>query len=122
MVAATNRPRPTAVTLITTTFKGSDIRAVNHSEKGMLLMATDLLVLLGYAARHFGSAPFLKDLGVPQEERVLITSKTLGNSYGPSLGTGRATFLTRAGVHQLLMASTKPAAKDFREWLAHPIR
>lgn len=27
-------------------------------------------------------------------------------------------FLTRAGVHHLLMASTKPAAKEFREWLA----
>ena len=98
-------------------FKGTEIRAVDHPEKGMLLMATDLLVLLGYAARHVGAAPFLKEHGVAQEERVAITSKSLATGYGPKFGVGRATFLTRAGVHQLLMASTKPAAKEFREWL-----
>ena len=56
---------------------------------------------------------------MPKSERVVLSRGTLINHVsGSSIGFGTATFLTRAGVHQLLMASTKPAAKEFREWLA----
>lgn len=109
----------TKLSLITTAFNGTEIRALNHPERGMLMHATDVLLLLGYSARVGGAGGYLRDLGVPKSEWVLITaSMTMGNSHGPKLSTGRATFLTRAGVHQLLMASAKPAAKEFREWLA----
>ncbi len=57
-------------------------------------------------------------LDIDHPERVHLLGSTLVDHLGAPLRFGSATFLTRAGVHQLLMASTKPAAKEFREWLA----
>lgn len=80
--------------------------------------AVDVVRASGYAAAG-GATPILNQAGVPQRERTLLSSGTLTIcKTGRSPVFGTATFLTRAGVHQLLMLSTKPAAKEFREWLA----
>lgn len=48
----------------------------------------------------------------------LIAKSMVGNPHSSPFPNRGALFLTRAGRNQVLMASTKPAAKEFREWLA----
>ena len=106
------------LTLISKDFQGSTVRAVDHPEHGPLLMARDVLAILGYPLSG-GAVPVLDDLGVPRDERSLLNRKTLCFEQGllaPQFSAG--TFLTRKGVNLLLVSSTKPKAKEFREWLA----
>jgi len=84
----------------------------------MLLHAVDVLEICGYRAKYSGAAKHLNGLSVPAPERLTIKRSTLIISEGTRFQGPAGIFLTRAGVHQLLMASTKPAAKEFREWLA----
>lgn len=81
-------------------------------------MAVDVLRTAGYKIGKGSAHPLLKHAGVPDEEKVPLLGSTLADCSGGSLRFGSATFLTRAGVHQLLMASTKPEVKEFRECIA----
>ncbi|MBS7546408.1 Bro-N domain-containing protein [Ancylobacter oerskovii] len=107
-----------SISLITVPFKGTEIRDVNHPERGMVMMAVDVLRAAGYKIGKGGAHPLLKHAGVPEADKIQLLGTTLADSSGGPARFGSATFLTRAGVHQLLMASTKPSAKEFRDWLA----
>lgn len=86
--------------------------------RGALLHAVDVLEVCGYRAKHRGAAPFLRDLSVPREQAITLKRSTLLIPQGTRFQGPASIFLTRAGVHQLLIASTKPESKEFREWLA----
>ena len=99
-------------------FNGSEIRCVDHPEKGELMMAKDVLAVCGYAATDTGgNVTRLNYLKVPTEDRLLISRSTVENRNHSFPNKG-ATFLTRDGVRRVLMASTKPAAKEFQAALA----
>ena len=105
------------LTLISKDFQGSTVRAVDHPEHGPLLMALDMLRALGYEAPANGTMHLLDSAGVPLVARVMVlrSKLALGDLRFPNRG---ALFLTRAGVNLMLMASDKPKASEFREWLA----
>lgn len=120
-------PAKALLTLVTREFQGKPMWAVDHPEHGELLMAQDVLAALDYAvkttARPDGnsSSRLLEKAGVPRDGLILIARREIGGASGtpnrryPSSG---ATFMTRLAVRSLLMASTKPKAQEFREWLA----
>lgn len=107
----------TKLNLITKTFEGASVRAVDHPEHGELLHAVDVLKVLGHPASA-GAAPFLAKYGIPKEERVLLGSADTLTDGVSSISNGRAAFLTRSAVTRVLMGSTLPKAQAFRDWLA----
>lgn len=80
--------------------------------------ARDVLESAGYTVGANGVTQWLNQLLVPAGERVLVKKSNMMIDHDSRFPNRGLVFLTRAGVHQLLMASTKPAAKEFREWLA----
>ena len=79
------------------------------------MAARDLLERCGYELERGGATRWLNMLGVPEGERVLIGRSNIidydGRTHFPNRGL---IFLTRAGRNHVLMASTKPEAKEFR--------
>lgn len=65
-----------------------------------------------------GVTPWLNQLPVPANERVSVKKSNMMIDHDSCFPNRGLVFLTRAGVRQLLMASTKPAAKESRAWLA----
>ncbi len=120
-------PKPSLLTLVTREFQGQPMWAVDHPEHGELLMAKHVLHALEYAVDSHAT-PYLNQLMVPKDGRILIQRSKLNElsvagakiagRYLSSFPNRGATFLTRSAVRELLMASTKPKAKEFREWLA----
>lgn len=103
--------------LIGKAFQSSTVRAVEHAERGELFMAKDVIEAVGYDLRGQGVTATLNMAAIPSEERVEVRRSTViihHHSY-PNRG---AIFLTRKGVNLLLMTSTQPQAKAFRDWLA----
>lgn len=75
---------------------------------------------LGYSTLG-GAANKLGRAGVPREEQISLNGSTLAIcvSGAENRATlGKATFLIRKGVNLLLMSSTRPQAKELRDWLA----
>jgi len=107
----------TKLNLITKTFEGASVRAVDHPEHGELLHAVDVLKVLGHPASA-GAAPYLAKYGIPKEERVLLGSADTLTDGVSSISNGRAAFLTRSAVTRVLMGSTLPKTQAFRDWLA----
>jgi len=101
------------------TFQAVAVRAVDHPDHGELLSAIDVLHALGYSTSGSASV-FLNHVGIPKEERIVLAGSTLMkcSSTPVVVPQGRALFLTRKGVHLLLMSSHQPQAKEFRHWLA----
>jgi len=92
--------------------------AIDHPEKGDLMAWRDLLRTAGYDMETGTARRYLDMLGVPDAERVLI-SRSMVIGYDLSRFPNRGLiFLTRPGCNHVLMASTKPEAKEYREWLA----
>ncbi|SHG32682.1 Prophage antirepressor [Kaistia soli DSM 19436] len=108
----------TELNLISKDFQGATVRAVNHPEHGELLMALDTLRAAGYDPKNNGSLPALNSLKVPTETRVHVPKSNLLVEQGSPFPNRGALFLTRAGVNFVLMASDKPKAQEFRQWLA----
>ena len=108
----------TKLNLITKSFEGATVRAVDHPEHGELLMGLDMLRAIGYAASGNRSIPYLNNLLVPREEWLQIARSTVADCYGSLFLNRGAVFLTRKGVNYVLMASDKPKAQAFRDWLA----
>lgn len=118
---------PKLLTLVTRKFQGQPMWAVDHPEHGPLLMAKHVLEALGYSVGQSASA-YLNQLMVPKDARVMILrtmldeasidSANIADCYVRDFPRRGANFLTRASVRKLLMASTKPKATEFRDWLA----
>ncbi|MCK0210063.1 Bro-N domain-containing protein [Starkeya koreensis] len=107
-----------ASALITVPFKGTETLAIHHPELGDLMAARDLLERCGYDMQTGTARRYLDMLGVPETERILI-NRSMVIGYDLSRFPNRGLiFLTRAGRNHVLMAPTKPEAKEFREWLA----
>lgn len=83
------------------------------------MAARDLLERCGYDMQGIGATQLLNMLGVPEKERVYVKrSNVIIHHDSPAFPNRGLIFLTRAGRNHVLMASTKPEAKEFREWLA----
>lgn len=82
------------------------------------MAARDLLRTAGYDMKTSTARRYLDHLGVPEHERIVVTRSMVANCDLRPFPNRGLIFLTRAGRNHVLMASTKPEAKEFREWLA----
>ncbi|WP_421697538.1 Bro-N domain-containing protein [Ancylobacter sp.] len=82
------------------------------------MAARDLLERCGYDLTVASATSILNKLGVPDEARVLVKRSNVANCHLSRFPNRGLIFLTRAGRNHVLMASTKPEAKELREWLA----
>ncbi|WP_454683508.1 BRO family protein [Ancylobacter moscoviensis] len=105
-------------TLITVPFKGTETLAIDHPELGDLMAARDLLRTAGYDLTGTSATSVLNKLGVPESERVYVKRSNVANCHLSRFPNRGLIFLTRPGRNHVLMASTKPEAKEYREWLA----
>lgn len=98
-------------------FFGRPIRATRHPVRGRLLMAKDVVEAVGYKVRTYTSF-VLNGLKVSEENRILlkrgdfdISDKKLAPTFDS------ATFLTRAGLDQLVAGAAAKKVRTFAPWM-----
>lgn len=82
------------------------------------MAARDLLRTAGYDMSKGTARRYLDYLDAPEHERIVVTRSMVGNADLRPFPNRGLIFLTRPGRNHVLMASTKPEAKEYREWLA----
>ena len=116
---ATPTHAPTSPILVTLKFGTKPIRVTRHPIHGRMMMAQDVLQAIGYTPKPpFGTRPILAGLKVSDANRVLLTREDFDVPEGKSAPTfSQATFLTRAGLDEVVAHAAAKKVKTFGPWM-----
>jgi len=120
MTDATPTHVPASPILAALRFEGKTIRATRHPAHGRMLMAHDVLLAIGYTPkRPHGTRPVLSGLKVSDANRITLTREEFDASEGrPVPAFDKATFLTRAGLDELVANAAAKKVRTFGPWMA----
>lgn len=119
MTDATPMHAPTSPVLHKLPFGENTIRATRHPVHGRMLMAHDVLLAIGYTPKPpHGARPILAGLKVSDANRITLTRDAFDTTEGrPEPTFSKATFLTRAGLDELVAAAAAKKVKTFGPWM-----
>jgi len=118
MTDATPSHVSTSLTLHRLEFDLETIRATRHPVHGRLLMAKDVVEAIGYKVKTYTGFT-LNGLKVSEANRITLAREdfdTSGKKLVPTFST--ATFLTRAGLDELVANAAAKKVKTFGPWVA----
>lgn len=110
---------PTPPVLHKLRFGDETIRATRHPAHGRMLMAHDVLLAIGYTPKPpHGARPILAGLKVSDANRITLTREDFDTTEGrPEPTFPKATFLTRAGLDELVAGAAAKKVKAFGPWM-----
>lgn len=119
MIDATPTHVPTSPILHKLSFGAKTIRATRHPHHGRMLMAQDVLVAIGYTPKPpHGTRPVLSGLKVSDANRITLTREDFDTAEGRPVPTfSKATFLTRAGLDELVANAAAKKVNTFGPWM-----
>lgn len=119
MTDATPTHAPTSPILHKLRFREKTIRATRHPDHGRMLMAQDVLLAIGYTPKPpHGTRPVLSGLKVSDTNRITLARADFDTSEGRPVPTfDKATFLTRAGLDELVAGAAAKKVRAFGPWM-----
>lgn len=119
MIDATPTHAATSPILAKLRFGEKTIRATRHPAHGHMLMAQDVLVAIGYTPKPpHGTRPVLSGLKVSDANRIALTREDFDTTEGRPVPTfSKATFLTRAGLDELVANAAAKKVRTFGPWM-----
>lgn len=98
-------------------FERNTIRAARHPIHGRLMMAKDVVEAIGYTVKSY-TAFTLNGLKVSEANRITLTREDFDASEGRLVPTfDQATFLTRAGLDELVANAAAKKVRTFGPWM-----